>query len=194
MVLGGELHWSGGQPVVTEANLDWAALREAQISLALALRVAPYAGPFSADDATGRKLLETARALLAQARRHGVPITEFQLDFDCASRSLEGYAAWLRALRSAIRPVPLVITTLPAWLDRAAFARCSARRMATCSRSTRCRLSARPGARRCAIPRWRARWVAQAARWAGPSPSRCRPIVASAGYDPAGRLLSRGDG
>ena len=46
---------------------------------------------------------------------------ELQLDFDCAQSKLAGYAKWVRAIRKSISPLPLVITTLPCWLDEPAF-------------------------------------------------------------------------
>jgi hypothetical protein len=54
-------------------------------------------------------------------KKQGVEPMEFQLDFDCAQKKLAGYRVWLRAVRSAVQPVPLVITTLPAWLGESEF-------------------------------------------------------------------------
>ena len=45
------------------------------------------------------------------------------LDFDAATRQLDGYRRWLEALREAIAPTPLVLTALPTWLNSPAFVR-----------------------------------------------------------------------
>jgi hypothetical protein len=47
--------------------------------------------------------------------------SELQLDFDCAQKKLAGYRSWVQALREAVKPVPLVITTLPSWLGEPEF-------------------------------------------------------------------------
>ncbi len=46
---------------------------------------------------------------------------EFEVDYDCAASKLKGYEFWLRSLGQVVHPTPLVITTLPAWLDQAEF-------------------------------------------------------------------------
>ena len=50
--------------------------------------------------------------MLSEAKWHGVRLSEFQLDFDCAQQKLAGYRLWLGALRPMVRPVRFVITTL----------------------------------------------------------------------------------
>src|SRR5205823_1480855 len=83
----------------------------------VALRVAPFAGPFREDDATARAIVDLAKQILDEAHSHDVKIEEFQLDFDCAQNNLRDYRGWLRTLRGAVHPVRFVITTLPSWLD-----------------------------------------------------------------------------
>jgi hypothetical protein len=60
--------------------------------------------------------------LLDSAKSHGVELSEFQLDFDCAATKLGGYRVWLHALRPIVHPVRFVVTALPAWLDETQFA------------------------------------------------------------------------
>ncbi len=122
VMLGGEITWQGAKPRLLKASIPWSILRHARKPLALALRIAPFPGPFAVDDAPARAIIGAAASLLAEAREAGVPLSEFQLDFDCASQKLEGYRFWLRALRPAVRPLRIVITTLPAWLDDPGFA------------------------------------------------------------------------
>ena len=121
VILGGEVIWVGNRPELVRANVDWDVLKARSASCSIALRVAPYAGPFVADDAATRFVVGVAKELIDEARTHGVKINEFQFDFDCAQKNLGGYRTWLQILRSAIRPVRFVITTLPAWLDEPEF-------------------------------------------------------------------------
>src|SRR5436309_11454844 len=52
IVLGAEIRWAAGKPEVVRANINWEMLRSHNVSCGIALRIAPYPGPFSADDAT----------------------------------------------------------------------------------------------------------------------------------------------
>ncbi len=121
VVLSCEVEWKNGRPHPITPAVDWAAVRHEKTSLSPAIRVMPYPGPFSEDDETIRFLCETARQRLSDMRAAGVEPRELQLDFDCAQKKLAGYAKWVRAMRRAIAPLPLVITTLPAWLDEPGF-------------------------------------------------------------------------
>jgi len=121
IVLGAEIHWNGAAPRVVRTNIAWPAVRTAGLPCAVAIRVEPFAGPFAPDDAGARTITETFRSLLAEAKAAGVAPVELQLDFDCAQKKLAGYRRWVEAVRPAVSPVPLVLTTLPAWLDEPEF-------------------------------------------------------------------------
>jgi hypothetical protein len=121
VLLGAEMRFTENKPAIIRANIDWAAVKKARVPCAIALRVAPFAGPFNADDAVAKAISDEARSLLLEMQKQGVEVTEFQLDFDCAQKKLAGYRVWVRAVRAAVQPVPLVITTLPAWLGEAEF-------------------------------------------------------------------------
>ncbi|MBX7211005.1 MAG: DUF3142 domain-containing protein [Verrucomicrobiaceae bacterium] len=116
VVLGAEITWRSTTARPVRATIDWASLGS---SCALALRVAPWAGPF--DDASAKPVIDEALHLLSEAKAHGVACAELQLDFDCAQKKLAGYERWVRAVRTAIQPARLVITTLPVWLDEPEF-------------------------------------------------------------------------
>jgi Protein of unknown function (DUF3142) len=122
VILGGEIIWTDSEPQTILATIDWESARSSRKAVAIALRVAPYAGPFTENNTAIRQITDATRSLLATARTHQVELTEFQLDFDCAQKKLSGYHTWLRALRPFIRPTRFVITTLPAWLDEPEFA------------------------------------------------------------------------
>jgi hypothetical protein len=119
VVLGAEVGWNHGSAHAARANIDWALLRGRKV--ALAVRVGAYGGPFAADGGAFRTIAGETNRLLGEARANGVAPGEFQLDFDCAQGKLAGYEVWVRAMRRLVRPLPLVITALPAWLDEEAF-------------------------------------------------------------------------
>ena len=121
-VLAAEVSLDGGAARVVPVTYDAAALRGAGRRVGLALRIGPFSGPFTGGDGIGRGLRSLAGRLVAQARAGGIEPAELQLDFDCAEDDLDGYRLWVEAIRSAIAPVPLAFTALPAWLDREGMA------------------------------------------------------------------------
>ena len=121
IILGAEIVWSGRIPQTVRTTIDWETLKRLKKPVAIALRIAPFSGPFGDDDIPARHIAETAKSLLAAANAHSVELSEFQIDFDCAEKKLAGYRAWLHTLRPMIRPLRFVITTLPAWLDEPEF-------------------------------------------------------------------------
>ena len=64
----------------------------------------PYPGAFSKDDSTIKYISEVAKSLLTSANAHGLIVSEFQLDFDCAQKKLSGYSLWVEAVRTAVDP------------------------------------------------------------------------------------------
>jgi hypothetical protein len=121
VIIGAEILWNGSTPETIRANIDWPTLKNAGKPIALALRVAPYPGPFSKDDSTIKYITGVATSLLTSATGHGLTVSEFQIDFDCAQKKLSGYSLWVEAMRTAVRPTRFVITALPAWLNEPAF-------------------------------------------------------------------------
>jgi len=121
VVLAAEIEWKNGAPHPIKPRLDHAALRAYGKPVGLAMRIAPHAGPFAENDATAKFLCDTALALITEAKANQLTPAEFQCDFDCAQKKLAGYAHWVRALKRAVAPVPLVITTLPSWLNEPEF-------------------------------------------------------------------------
>lgn len=121
VIIGAEILWSGSTPTTNRANIDWSTLKNAQKPTALVLRVAPYPGPFSEEDSTAKYITGVAKSLITDATAHGLTVSEFQLDFDCAQKKLRGYSLWVKAVRTAVSPTRFVITTLPAWLNEPEF-------------------------------------------------------------------------
>lgn len=121
VMLACEIEWKDGKPNPVRTKIDWQIARGKPNSFSPAIRVMPYPGPFSDNDPISSFLCNEARRTLAEIRDSGIEPNELQLDFDCAQKKLSGYAMWVRAVRRAIAPLPLVITALPCWLDEAYF-------------------------------------------------------------------------
>lgn len=121
VVLGAEIQWNDGVPHVIRTSIQWDALRSMKRPCSLALRVAPFPGPFQENDVPVQVIIATARALLDDAQKNGVTIHEFQLDYDCAGKKLSGYRVWIHALRREVHPPRFVITVLPSWLKEYEF-------------------------------------------------------------------------
>jgi hypothetical protein len=121
VIIGAEIVWNGSKPETIRSNIDWPTLKNAAKPIALALRVAPYPGPFSKEDTISKYIGDAAKSLITDATAHGLKVSEVQLDFDCAQKKLSGYRLWAEAVRTVVHPTRFVITTLPAWLDEPAF-------------------------------------------------------------------------
>jgi hypothetical protein len=123
VVLAAEVEFREGiAPRVARVSPDYDCLRRSGRPVGLALRVAPYPGSFAANRPEIRFLVRLVRELLDDARRHGIEPSALHLDFDAATRQLAEYRLWLTAIREAARPVPVVLTALPTWLDSPEFA------------------------------------------------------------------------
>jgi hypothetical protein len=190
ILLAGEIEWTGGKPILARANIDWQMLRSRGISCGIALRIAPYNGSFGADDENTRFIVGAAKSLANLSANQGVVISEFQIDFDCAQKDLRTYRSWLRALREAVHPVRLVLTTLPAWLDDQEFGPLvreadgfvlQVHSVPISSPNNRASLCDARSART---------MVRKAARFGLPFSVALPTYRCSAGYDPTGRLLS----
>jgi hypothetical protein len=122
-VLAGEISWpTNRQPQLIRVALATEALVKSGRPVGLALRINPYAGPFT-NDAVAEFIAATALRLVAEARTNRLPLAELQIDFDCAESKLDGYAFWIETVRQRVAPLPVTITTLPSWLDSRAFAK-----------------------------------------------------------------------
>jgi hypothetical protein len=121
--LNAEVSWKNRTAKTVRVPLDPRALRGTGPTIGLALRIGAYPGPFKPDDAQAVVLTELAASLVAEAASNRLSVAELQLDFDCAESKLDGYAVWVKAIQSKVKPVPVTITALPAWLKRSAFKR-----------------------------------------------------------------------
>ncbi len=120
-VLAAEVSWGKYGPRLFRSTVNYLALAAAGRPVGLVLRIGPYAGPFSADDATASYLAGVATSVLQACRSCGLEPAELQVDFDCASSKLGGYRLWLDALRKAAGETKTTFTALPDWLARKEF-------------------------------------------------------------------------
>lgn len=120
--LAAEVDWAGQATAVAIADLPAGELAPLP-SLGLTLRLGALPGQTIGQPHDPRvPFLQTLTTrLIDDARRHGLRVTEVQIDFDAAESQLAGYGHWLRALRDTIpADIRLTFTALPAWLDRRA--------------------------------------------------------------------------
>jgi hypothetical protein len=120
-VLIGEVGMKDGTVRVALAQADYAALAHAGRPVALGLRIGTYSGPFLPESKPLVAAIDILRTALAEANATGLRVVELQIDFDCPSSRLSGYAAWVRELHTAFPGQPIAITALPDWLKRKDF-------------------------------------------------------------------------
>jgi hypothetical protein len=120
--LAAEVSFRADRLDIARVALDYASLRNANIPIGLALRIGPFSGRFSPDDATAVRITDLAATLIGDAKANGLQPAELQIDFDCPDSKLEGYRIWVQAITRRIAPVPVTITALPSWLSDPAFA------------------------------------------------------------------------
>jgi Protein of unknown function (DUF3142) len=189
VILGAEINVAGKKPEIAKATIDWEAAKRESEHRALALRVAPFAGPFRSDDAPAQAIVDLAKQLLSDARAHDVNLAEFQFDFDCAQKNLGSYRTWLLALKPIVQPTRFVITVLPAWLNDSEFRKLVREvdgyvlqvHSVPISAGTNAKLSDARLARE---------WVRKAARFGIPFEVALPTYRCAAGYGPDGKLLS----
>ena len=189
VILGAEINLAGKKAEIARATIDWDTAKRESKHRALALRVAPFAGPFRSDDAPAQAIVDLAKQLLSDARSHDVNLEEFQLDFDCARKNLGSYRTWLLALKSIVQPIRFVITVLPAWLNDSEFRKLVREvdgfvlqvHSVPISAGTQAKLT---------DPRLAHEWVGKAARFGMPFGVALPTYRCAAGYGPDGKLLS----
>ena len=189
VVLGAEIAWKDGHPNVVRPPVDWAVLREIGKPIGIAMRIDPFTESPAARDERTRLFSESAKSLIEDARRRGVTCAEFQVDYDCPKKRLAEYRAWLAPLRDAVKPVRLVITTLPSWLDESEMAKLVA--VADGFVLQVHSVPTRNEGERVALcdPERARRWVAQAAKFGRPFSVALPTYSALVGYDAAGHSL-----
>lgn len=189
VLLGAEVEFAKAKPKIDKAIIDWEAVKRATTHCAVALRVAPFGGPFRADDNVAHTIVDLSKELIDEARIHGVELEEFQLDFDCARKNLGGYRSWLGTLRSAIHPTRFVITALPAWLDDPEFRKLAREVDGYVLQVHSVPIASGKGAQ-LTDARLARQWVDKAAKLRIPFSVALPTYRCVAGYGPDGKLLS----
>jgi hypothetical protein len=189
VLLGAEINFGAKSPEIAKASIDWEAVRRQTQYCSVALRVAPFAGPFRAGDAPARVIVDVAKQLLNDARAHDVKIEEFQFDFDCAQKNLGAYRTWLSMLRPIVHPVRFAITVLPAWLDDANFLQLVRETDGYVLQVHSVPVSARGSATLC-DSKFAREWISRAAKLGMPFSVALPTYRCTAGYAPDGKLLS----
>lgn len=120
VALGAEVSWKD-QPQLIRVPVNYDLLRATKQPIGLALRIGPYSGTFATNGPVIRYLTDLTVSMAAEARSNHLALQELQIDFDCAESKLEGYRVWVDAIREKLKPVPVIITTLPSWLKQDSF-------------------------------------------------------------------------
>jgi hypothetical protein len=188
VLLGAEINF-GKSPEICKPSIDWEAVHRQTQHCSVALRVAPFAGPFRADDPPARVIIAVTKQLLDDARAHDVKIEEFQFDFDCAQKNLASYHAWLSLLRPVVHPIRFVMTVLPAWLDQPEFLSLVRETDGYVLQVHSVPISAGVSAALCDSKLAR-EWVARAGKLGMPFSVALPTYRCTAGYAPNGKLLS----
>ena len=117
-ILVGECGLSGGNRAVA---VPWEAVRASGRAIAVSVRIGSHRTAKTTPLDNLDQGLALARKGLAAAEAAGVDVRELQIDFDCPTRLLADYAAWIHKAKEALGDVRLTVTTLPTWLDSEDF-------------------------------------------------------------------------
>jgi hypothetical protein len=189
VVLGAEIQWNAGRPSPIRANLSWQTLKSLKKPVALALRIDPYPGPFIEHDLAATAIVYEATRLIQEAKAHQLDLSELQLDFDCPQKKLAGYEIWVLMVRAAIRPIKLVLTTLPVWLDEPDFPDLIRQSEGYVLQVHSIPTEHRTGHEVICDPALARSWVTKACHLGRPFDVALPTYRCTAGYDPSGNLL-----
>lgn len=104
----------------TDITPDWTALKRDGRPLVLTVRIEGQLNVFKEADLSA--IRQHIADLLARWRAAGIVVAGLEIDHDCASARLPGYASFLGTLRAALPAgMSLSITALPTWLDSPAL-------------------------------------------------------------------------
>lgn len=123
VALAAEVDLSARPPRVALAGIDPAALRATGRPVGLAIRIGRFSpgGPergLAGDPEAVRFLAGVAGQVAARARQQGLPVREIQLDYDCPESRLGEAPLLVKAVKTAVAPLPVTVTALPVWLRR----------------------------------------------------------------------------
>jgi hypothetical protein len=120
-ILAAEIGFLADGPKTFVPTIDWAALRELHVPVALTVRVGPSDSVWTAEASETQWVIAVCRQSIADARSHGIEPSELQIDYDAATSRLADYVSLAGEVRRAVAPRRLVITALPTWLRSREF-------------------------------------------------------------------------
>lgn len=112
-VLAAEVRIQDGKVEIVQVEPDWQALKSSGGRFGAVLRIHASVGRNGWSEPSVNELRSLCNGTIQRFANAGVPLTELQLDYDCAESRLADYARVLEALHTDI---PICITALPAWL------------------------------------------------------------------------------
>ena len=119
-VLVSEFSVQGDQFEIENVRVDFAPLVALEKPITLVVRIQNFPDSWFKEKTHFDRLRSHLLALSKQAKLVGLPLDGIQLDFDCATRHLGSYAAWLDQLSPHIES-QLSITALPSWMSAKEF-------------------------------------------------------------------------
>ena len=121
MVMVGEVNGGGEKLSCQRVRVNWTALAGRDVCPVLRANVATVYKMRISLDPVAAFVSEILRDTVNNARRARVNLKGIQLDVDCPTADLATYAAFLRVIHRTLPDMPISITTLPTWLNRAGF-------------------------------------------------------------------------
>jgi len=125
MIFAAETRYASGRTQQQVMRPDWKILAEAGKPVMLVVRMGvSFARPLR-NDKTRKPVLDDLtglfQKLLSVTEEEKVTVAGIQIDYDCPTVRLDGYASMLRELRARLPDVPVSITALPTWLTSGDF-------------------------------------------------------------------------
>ncbi|MDH4317988.1 MAG: DUF3142 domain-containing protein [Desulfobulbaceae bacterium] len=122
-VLAAEISFDKTGPSAVFVQPDYHVLRSSSTPVVLCLRIGSWSGPFAGNDNIAHFVSDTIGKIIRNAENGGLQPEELQIDFDCGSAQLTGYAIWLHKIRRELGNIRLSFTALPDWLQQPDFPR-----------------------------------------------------------------------
>lgn len=106
---------------ISTANVNWKSMAESRRPVSLVWRITEDVIAKGWTDTVRTELANDVTRLLETARKQGVDCAEAQIDCDCPTRLLSGYAKFMNEIRARDSRVRWTFTALPSWLHHADF-------------------------------------------------------------------------
>ena len=121
VVLASQIDKKDGGLIITKVPVSFAAFRDIQTELGLAIRVSSLPRSTTQALAFHQAVRTVAEELLQEVSREHVSLSEIQIDYDCPESGLEDYRKWIEEFKPVVKAIPLTVTALPAWVKHKEF-------------------------------------------------------------------------